>query len=456
MPEISYIEDKKSILNIYDLYKTQCAGKHLPETKYQLVRGQLERCFRQTLKKYKPDNTTKRNLRHLHELNANYGWYCRLCKDNPDFDTDALKSYSNEMLEKLAEIGAQKIQEARHDNPALSNVYIEGLVNWPLGTKNGIYPDLFSLIIEKMTRRVAISLPKSCKSSDISCNGNTEDSYHPVYPSYKVLISTGSDVDLTPGMGTAPCALHQGNRPIENPREDEVSGGPIPISNCVTAFVDESYRPTNPLLQLGMGESGPQACYSYIICNGKLTSESRISVDNTITSCACPARWATNVTEATREALLTVLEVMAYRYHYDGHIYIYTDSKTVAGTWNKDAFIKKFSDLFTSVTVSYVPRKNNKTADSIVRNQFFPAISREEMDLLIANYQRYSQFYRDNAFVGSLFYNPKRDIPQLIDSLERLSLLEGCRVDGPNRPLEIVDAILDNIENRSIMERTAM
>jgi hypothetical protein len=147
---------------------------------------------------------------------------------------------------------------------------------------------------------------------------------------------------------------------------------------------------------------------------------------------------------------------MAYRYHYDGRILIYTDNQSVAGSWDKDPFIKKLAGLFMSVTVSYVHREKNKAADTMVRNQIFPAISKKEMKLLIKNYQQYSQFCRDNAFVYSLFNNPRKDIPQLLDSLARIASLEGCHVDDPIRPLSVVDTILDNIENRSVMEKAAM
>lgn len=134
----------------------------------------------------------------------------------------------------------------------------------------------------------------------------------------------------------------------------------------VTAFIDESIRPT---LGDENGKMRMIGSYSYIICNGFLKSENEIDDDNKIIEGVELVGEENHIEKVTEEAVGKVLLSLAYDYGFSGQVQIYTDNKTVTGRWRELARNRRIAELFSRVDVSYVPRERNTKADKLGRKR---------------------------------------------------------------------------------------
>lgn len=137
------------------------------------------------------------------------------------------------------------------------------------------------------------------------------------------------------------------------------------VPKCVTVFIDESIR---PVLWNEEGHPGAAGCYSYIICQGNLGSESQISEDNTIAQDVEFSAEHKRVDRITKKAIEKVLIRLAYELDYAGRVKIYTDNKSILKNW-KTGNNEKLSKTFSYVVVEYIPRKENRKADRLCRNR---------------------------------------------------------------------------------------
>lgn len=187
----------------------------------------------------------------------------------------------------------------------------------------------------------------------------------------------------------------------------------------VTAYVDESVR-MNPWQS--MDESIPkwQGLYSYIICDGMLTSESLITQENTLFTGVETSEEIRRTGEVAIEAIMAVLFRLV-KAGYQENVLIYTDNMEAKDFWYKSAASKNLSKLFTSVMVCYIPREANRKADKLGRDRAVMDLPAETMVRVMGRCKGYFTLKAEMDFVKSYFPVPKKNIPNLISELKALA-----------------------------------
>ena len=135
---------------------------------------------------------------------------------------------------------------------------------------------------------------------------------------------------------------------------------------CVTAFVDESIH---PVVCDDKGHKGKAGSFSYIICWGKLSSESQITDGRIIAQGVDYTGEHEHVERITESAVGKVLMTLAYDYEFTGQVHIFTDNQPAAVHWKDVAKNSKLAGHFLSVKVSFIPREMNKKADQLGRTR---------------------------------------------------------------------------------------
>lgn len=187
----------------------------------------------------------------------------------------------------------------------------------------------------------------------------------------------------------------------------------------VTAYVDESVR-VNPWQS--MDESIPkwQGLYSYIICDGMLTSESLITQENTMFTGVETSEEIRRTGEVAIEAIMAVLFRLV-KVGYQENVLIYTDNMEAKDYWYKSAASKNLSKLFTSVMVCYIPREANRKADQLGRDRAIMDLPAETMVRVMGRCKGYFALKAEMDFVKSYFPVPKKNIPNLMTELKALA-----------------------------------
>ena len=140
---------------------------------------------------------------------------------------------------------------------------------------------------------------------------------------------------------------------------------------AVTIFVDESIR-KNPFSEYDPSLPECEGVYSYVVCRGRLKSEKEITEKNLIRECAafadeCTGDW--NVTNITIEGIYKALCWTAYRYGFRGEVNLFVDNLGVIGHLRKTEELRSMEALFEKVTLTHVPRTENKRADMVGRKE---------------------------------------------------------------------------------------
>lgn len=135
---------------------------------------------------------------------------------------------------------------------------------------------------------------------------------------------------------------------------------------CVTAFIDESIH---PVAWNEKGNKGKAGSYSYIICWGNLSGESQITDKRMIARGVDYTRENEHIERITETAVGKVLMTLAYDYEYIGRVHIFTDNLSAADHWDEVAKNSRLAKHFLSVTVSFIPREENRKADQLGRTR---------------------------------------------------------------------------------------
>lgn len=194
--------------------------------------------------------------------------------------------------------------------------------------------------------------------------------------------------------------------------------------SIVTAFIDESCR-NNPWRVYDGSLPAKQTSISYIICQGWIDNECRISERNIIEMNACLARWSDDPTSAAVEAVNVVLESLLIKYKFSDNVVIYTDNNGAVCNWRKNDVSKGLESMFKSVTVSYIPRVMNRKADQIGRERIFADISKDTMRKVETAMHGVNLEDDTLDLVESFFPEPDKDLPKLVSDLENLSTAVG-------------------------------
>ena len=125
------------------------------------------------------------------------------------------------------------------------------------------------------------------------------------------------------------------------------------------------------------------------------------------------------------EAIVTVLEVLAFQYEYHGQVNIYTDNEPIVGQWKDNPFSSGLSKLFRCVSVEYIPRELNRRADALLKQHTFSDLPKDSMLRIKKASQNYLKTTEDLEYVHAFFSNPREDLPMMIGSLEKLADIAG-------------------------------
>ena len=196
------------------------------------------------------------------------------------------------------------------------------------------------------------------------------------------------------------------------------------LSSEVTVFIDESSIP-NPWKWMDNDLSDLQGSYSYIICEGYLSSEKEISPMNTMTSKACPSRWSDNSTVSSLEAITTVLEVLSFQYEFHDRVNIYTDNESIVKRWRDNPFSLNLSASFKHISVEFIPRELNQQADSLLNQHVFSDLPKKTMTRIKKVVHENIKTCEELDYIHAFFNDPRKDIPALFEALERLANMAG-------------------------------
>ena len=186
----------------------------------------------------------------------------------------------------------------------------------------------------------------------------------------------------------------------------------------VTAFVDESIR-VNPWRAMDESIPEKQGLYSYIICEGIVTSEKMITEKNTLYTDVESTAEVHSTGEIAMEAIMAVLFRLV-AIGYQDNVLIYTDNMNAKDCWYKSAASKHLSKLFTGVTVCYIPREANSKADKLGRERAVMDLPAETMVRILGRCKGYFALKEEMNFVKSYFPVPMKNIPNLMMELKAL------------------------------------
>ncbi len=225
-------------------------------------------------------------------------------------------------------------------------------------------------------------------------------------------------VSSTPGI------IEERVMPENEPIQTSIVKRPIGQKKYVTAFVDESIR-INPWRAMDESIPEKQGLYSYIICDGMITSENLITAENTLYTGVKEVTEVHGVGDVAIEAIMEVLFRLVAT-GYEDNVLIYTDNMGAKDSWYKSAASKNLSKLFSSVMVCYVPREANRKADKLGRERAVMDLPAETMTRVLGRCKSYFALKEEMNFVKSYFPVPTKNIPNLMSELKALVEKGGC------------------------------
>ena len=145
----------------------------------------------------------------------------------------------------------------------------------------------------------------------------------------------------------------------------------------VTAFIDESIHEVEWAAD---GREGKVGNFGYIICAGNLSDETKIKEKSILAKGIDYTKENKRVELVTESAIGKVLMTLAYDFEYTGNVVINTDNMNASKYWKGAGHNLKLAGLFESVEVRYIPRKQNKKSDNLLRTNI-------HMSMTVQNYR---------------------------------------------------------------------
>ena len=439
---ISIEDDKQALLWFYDRYSRICKGR---SSKHKAVDSQVSQMIvgiDKYITRYENSVQGAKKTASIANLNQLYKFYSRVHMCHPYILDKKLNRALNQLLDCLTSDGAKRLSAARSTIIDGDTIPLYELLSDEKDVKAAMSSDPIASIIPILEKRASMNSLSAMSSSQlIVCVTKAGKLYHRTSCPYckhhniKILSLEDAKVD-----GYVPCrCIGNAVGRTKTSAIPAVSDGRI-LSASVTAFIDESSIP-NPWLWMDENLSKMQGSYSYIICEGCLSSENEISSMNTITSNACPSRWASSTVASSIEAIVTVLEILAFQYEYHGHVNIYTDNEPIVGQWMDNPFSSSLSKLFKCVSVEYTPRELNRRADALLKQHTFSDLPKDSMQRIKKASRDYLKTCEELEYVHAFFDNPRYDLPKLVYSLEKLASIAGYNPYNSSPDMEPADRL---------------
>ncbi|WP_044937821.1 hypothetical protein [Pseudobutyrivibrio sp. LB2011] len=182
-----------------------------------------------------------------------------------------------------------------------------------------------------------------------------------------------------------------------------------------TIFIDESIH---TVAWNENGLPGNAGSYSYLICKGLLDDESQITPAITIASGVEYVPEMQHTEKVTKTAIGKVMMIAAFDYDFKGNIKIFTDNKGAMQTWQEEKKNIRIAELFESVTVQFVPREKNTTADAIGRTHMCLKIPIDKYSDIKNKYDMYDRLVKHKDHLESQLKTEETTVAELKEQLE--------------------------------------
>lgn len=182
-----------------------------------------------------------------------------------------------------------------------------------------------------------------------------------------------------------------------------------------TIFIDESIH---PVAWNENGLPGKAGSYSYLICKGLLEDESQVTPAITIASGVEYVPEMQHTEKVTKTAIGKVMMIAAFDYNFKGNIKIFTDNEGAMQTWQKEKKNIRIAELFESVTVQFVPRDKNTTADAIGRTHMCLKIPIEKYSDIKNKYDMHDRLVKHKEHLESQLKTEETTVAEIKEQLE--------------------------------------
>lgn len=265
----------------------------------------------------------------------------------------------DKLLFKVCEFEAKRLELFLLRIPFGYKLNLEPVINNPQYMKM-IFANPVDIILEKYFKDEKL-FEVYGPYEEVVCITETGKNFHredcPYCNNSDMLYEIKQSVAINYGLEPCTCILKRRNHIDDMEKNDP---------NCMTVYVDESNR-LNPWSYEGKNGICTQGSYSYYICKGNQSNESRLEDIYIVDKGTGSTDGSKGTTYITNEAIAFVLFKLKYKFSFDRNVKIYTDNQSVAESWRKDGYCEELSKLFQSVEILYVPRNHNKLADAIGR-----------------------------------------------------------------------------------------
>ncbi|MCI7790590.1 MAG: hypothetical protein MR531_07415 [Lachnospiraceae bacterium] len=145
---------------------------------------------------------------------------------------------------------------------------------------------------------------------------------------------------------------------------------------------------------------------------------------NEISRNACSANEAKSIIFSVIEAISSVLLKLAFQYHFQGEVIIYTDNMVAKDIWYRNESALYLASLFQSVKVCHIPRAENKIADGIGRDHVFINIPTRLLDEVVRKCEAYDDTCEILDFIKEYFPNPNKNTTKTLHNMRTVILEE--------------------------------
>ena len=299
-----------------------------------------------------------------------YQKYCCYLKHHPDLDCTRLSQKMDELLLRIAIFETGCLERMREQEMAGEKIDLEQLLAEDKSVCIFIRTPIDVLVKEIFADKNYSVIGEDKNVVYITESGNK---YHRKdCPYCKSNVMVAASLTKAENMKLIPCKC-MGKEVVEPTYKQS--------KPYVTAFVDESIR-KNPWCELDESIPKKQGIYSYIICEGMLESENRITEENTLYTCVAPVLEAYGTDSAAIGAILAVMFALVVEGYHD-NVLIYTDNLKAMEAWHASEASKNMAKLFTGVMVCHIPREKNVKADKQGRKRSILDVTTKTMDKIL-------------------------------------------------------------------------
>lgn len=413
----SRVEDKDIIFNAYLEYRTCCNMKSTKFHKEGIISYRNE--VRSLADKYlfyfeRGSLLESEKTKLVNKSKVMYNTYCLQCKCKKEIWDSKTDEKLRKLMSYVADVEAVKIYILRQREVAGVRINLQEIFKHAKYIRLLIINPIEIIIYRYINDRGYTSIGLEEHLFFITASGAK---YHLKDCTY----CKGRHLTATTLNKIKLCSLEPCKCITSSEIKKENINSPGQNTDTVTVYIDETIRP-NKMAELIPSMQKELVMFSYIICKGLLISEREITNENILDSGIglISGREKKSTMSVAREAIGNVLMKIANEHHFYGDVVIYTDNQAAQRIWNKDSYNNRIGSLFHQVRVYFIPREQNKEADSICRKQSILQVPSDKLDLISSVLSENQTLKKYKAQVERYFSDPEKNIPNLIEELQGL------------------------------------